>query len=197
MTLSIAILNPGSILYEVVAFLMEMVGKAPADGGVAERESLFREIVRANSDLIDRMSFTYTASRQEMEDLRQDILVNIWRGLPYFRKEAAMRTWIYRVALNTCVSTVRRRSREPKTLSLETYQLGIANDDSDEQYRKRIELLHGYISRLSAVDRAIVIMRLDGCDYEEIASTVGMNRNTIATRLRRLKQKIAVMAENE
>ena len=98
-----------------------------------------------------------------------------------------MRTWIYRIALNTCVSTLRIRSRQPHQASLE--EVILVPDDSQEK-KETVKELYECIATLSPIDKAIVMMWLDEYSYEEIADTIGLKRNNVATRLHRAKEKL-------
>ncbi len=153
-------------------------------------EHLFVETVRTHDSMLRRICLGYAANSQDLEDLYQDVLVNIWRGLPSFRSESSMRTWIYRIALNTCVSTLRTRSRSPQQASLE--EVILVPDDSQEK-RNEIKDLYECIATLNAIDKAILMMWLDEYSYDEIAETMGITRNNVATRLHRAKEKLKSM----
>lgn len=161
-----------------------------ADGGIRSAAALEREfnalIVRENAT-ISRICFSYAGSVAEYDDLRQDALVNIWRGMKSFRGESSQKTWIYRVTVNSCLSTIRRQSRH-KHEGLEGLYGLIESDDSD---RESIEQMHRVISSLGLQDKAIIMMWLDELGYDDIAVAMGMNRNTVATKIRRIKEKIA------
>ena len=156
-----------------------------------ERE--FKALIARENATISKICFSYSCSVAEFDDLRQDALINIWRGMPGFRSEASQRTWIYRVTVNTCLSTIRKQSRHQHE-SLEGLYGMIDGDDSDKE---AIELMHSVISTLSAQEKAIIMMWLDELGYDEIASAMGLNRNTLATKLRRIKSKIAKAYKKE
>lgn len=153
-----------------------------------QREREFEAIVKRHAALIARICFSYSVSSEDYEDLRQDVLVNIWRGLKQYRAESSLVTWIYRVALNTCVSTIRKSSRRPKMSSLESLVTDVAADD-DAAIRERLEVLHSLIAALTPLDKAIVTMWLDERSYEEIASVTGIARNAVGVRLHRIKKE--------
>ncbi len=146
----------------------------------------FKELIAIESSTISRICFSYANSADEFEDLRQDALINIWRGMRGFRGEASVKTWIYRVTVNSCLSTIRKQSRH-KYESLEGLYGLIDSDDSDKE---AIEQLHSLINKLGPEEKAIIMMRLDELSYDEIGVAMGLNRNTIATRIRRIKEKI-------
>ncbi len=150
-------------------------------------EHIFTETVKSHDAMIRRICLGYAANPQDLEDLYQDVLVNIWRGLRSFRSESSIRTWVYRIALNTCVSTLRARSNRPSQSSLEDVIL--VADDSVEK-RESIKDLYECIATLNPIDKAIMMMWLDEYSYDEIAETIGITRNNVATRLHRAKEKL-------
>ena len=156
-----------------------------------ERE--FNELIALENATISRICFSYSCSVVEFEDLRQDALINIWRGLHSFRGESSMKTWIYRVTINSCLSTIRRHSRHQHESLDGLYGL-IDSDDSDKE---SIEQLHRIINTLDPDEKAIIMMWLDELSYDEIGAAMGLNRNTIATRIRRIKEKITKEYEKE
>ena len=163
-------------------------GDARADQ--RELEARFTALIRKEESLISAICFSYSGSVAEYDDLRQDALINIWRGLPDFKEESSSRTWLYRVVLNSCVSTIRKQMRHSKaTRSLEELYDILADEEPYD--RERIETLHRLIGKLNAIDKAIVLLWLDEASYDEIANVMGMPRNTIATRLHRIKDRLA------
>lgn len=152
--------------------------------GSLQRE--FTELIAEENANISRICFAYAESVDDFNDLRQDALINIWRGMNTFRDESSIRTWIYRVTINSCLSTIRKQKRHRHESLSALYDL----IDTDNDRREEIEMMHRLISALSREDRAIIMMWLDEMSYDDIASAMGMNRNTIATRIRRIKDKI-------
>ena len=149
-------------------------------------ERKFKELITLENATISRICFSYACSVAEFEDLRQDALINIWRGMHGFRGESSSRTWIYRVTVNSCLSTIRKQSRH-RHESLDALYGLIDSDDSDKE---SIEQLHRVINTLDPDERAIIMMWLDELSYDEIGAAMGIKRNTIATRIRRIKESI-------
>ncbi|MDE6715932.1 MAG: RNA polymerase sigma factor [Muribaculaceae bacterium] len=147
----------------------------------------FKEIIERENALISKICFSYADSVADYDDLRQDALINIWRGMKQFRNNASQRTWVYRVTINSCISTIRKLNRH-KHDSLDKLYSYVADNDDD---RDSIEMMHGIISRLGLQERATIMMWLDEMTYDEIADALGVNRNTVASRIRRIKEKIA------
>ena len=165
--------------------------------GIAPRTTrlhrLFDRTVDDYDAMIRRICLGYAHTKQDLEDLYQDVLVNIWRGLPSFRADSSVRTWVYRIALNTCVSTLRVRSKQPPQTSLDEV---ILVPDRSQEKKETIKDLYECIATLGPIDKAIVMMWLDGYSYEEISETIGLKRNNVATRLHRAREKLKSM-QNE
>ena len=162
--------------------------------GIAPRATglywLFDRTIADHDAMIRRICLGYAHTSQDLEDLYQDVLVNIWRGLPSFRADSSVRTWVYRIALNTCVSTLRVRSKQPPQTSLDEV---ILIPDQSQEKKEAVKDIYECIATLGPIDKAIVMMWLDEYSYEEIAETIGLKRNNVATRLHRAKEKLKSM----
>lgn len=183
-----AIPSPAAAAKWLRAWLRHLCA-APADptGDVAMQQQ-FEAMMAEHGALISRICFSYAADGDDFRDLRQDVLLNIWRGLPRYRREASATTWIYRVALNTCVSTIRKRACRPIMQSIDVMGADLPDTSQDDLAGARINWLHARIAALSPVDKAIVTMWLDERSYDEIAEVTGLNRNSVGTRLHRIKE---------
>lgn len=184
--------RPG-LLRRLTALLMGALSDS-APASLSRQE--FRAIIDSYGPMISRLCYAYASSREDFDDLRQDAIVNIWRGMGSYRGDADLRTWIYRVTLNTCVSTLRRRARRSDTVPLDRIA-DMADDSTPAESAERIALLHRLIGRLHDDDRAMILMWLDERPYDEIAATMGLPRNTVATRLRRIKDKLSKMTPDQ
>lgn len=181
--------SPASFGYKWFAFgrflFSALVSNSSASSDIARQ---FSDIAVKYNDLISAICYSYSSSLYEFEDLRQDALINIWRGLIGFRGDCGTKTWIYRVVLNSCLSVCRKQSKWHGSRMPLEYASAVYEETEDMS--EEISRLHDAIYMLSPTDRAIIIMWLDDCSYDEIAEVIGMTRNTIATRLHRIKRKL-------
>ena len=152
-----------------------------------QKEATFLSVIRNYDELISRLCLGYSRSTEEYEDLRQDAYINIWQSLNKFEGRAQLKTYLYRIVLNTCVSNMRRRSRE--TLSESSVDISKIVD-GDAEHLQLLAEMYEMISRLPVLDKAILMMWLDEMSYEDISSVTGLPRNSVATRLRRAKLKL-------
>ena len=149
----------------------------------------FARTVREHKGTIYTVCYMFSNNPDEVADLYQEILINLWRSLPKFEQRSSVKTWIWRISLNTCISIdrkKRRRSSLPLELDIDLY------NDSDRD-TKQIKLLHERINRLGPFDRAIILLWLENMSYEEIGAIVGISEKNVSVRLYRIKEQLKTM----
>ena len=153
-----------------------------------ERE--FAHIVRQHKSTIYTVCYMFSKDEDEVADLFQEVLVNLWRGYDKFRGESSLNTWIYRVSLNTCISADRkkRRLRPHAELDMEADMY----DETDQDIRQ-IRQLYNRISQLGVIDRAIVLLWLDNLSYDEIGKIIGITAKNVSVKLVRIKEQLKRM----
>ena len=155
-----------------------------------ELERTFADMVREHRQTIYTVCYMFSQDEDEVADLFQDTLVNLWKGLGSFRSEAKPETWIYRVALNTCLSAERKKKSQQQRIELSMEQ-NLYRDDS--RSAAQIRQLHDRIQRLDVVDRAIILLWLEDLSYDEIASIVGISVKNLSVKLVRIKEQLKQM----
>lgn len=156
------------------------------------KEETFNRLIAEHSGIIAKICFFYAESADEVEDMRQDTLLNLWRGWDAFRSESKVSTWIHRVCLNTCISYVRRERNHRHSVPLPELI-----DDSDGDGRAELWTeLRRQINTLSKRERAVMLLWLEEFSYDDIAEVMGLSRNGVATLLHRIKQKLINLNSN-
>ena len=155
---------------------------------INERE--FASLIREHSRIINKVCYFYATDKMPLDDLRQEIYVNIWLGLHQFRGESKMSTWIYRVAVNSALLTLRSSKPRFETVTLDFGLLDLSTEIDDVQ-RENLQTLQSLINRLEDIEKAIILLWLDEYSYDEIADTLGLKRNTVATKIHRIKEKLS------
>ena len=157
--------------------------------------SRFCELFESYQSALRRLASAYVERPADREDLLQDIAVGIWQSLPRFRGDCSERTWIYRIAHNIAIrasSRVRtRRAREP---IIENRWDRQSPDSSSEELlliEEKRKAMMKRIRELSALDRQLVILHLEGLSAIEIEEVTGVSQGAIATRLTRVRQRLA------
>ena len=133
----------------------------------------------------------FSNNTEEVADLYQEILINLWKGFSRFRGDSNVRTWIYRVSLNTCISSERKKSRKMEMLPL-TMDINLFDDSDDDT--KQVQMLRNRINKLGHFDRAIVLLWLENLSYDEIGSIVGISAKNVSVRLVRIKDQLKKMS---
>ena len=152
----------------------------------------FARIIREHKGTIYTVCYMFSKDEEEVADLFQDILVNLWKGFANFHGESSARTWIYRVSLNTCISAERKKKRKGETVPLD---MNINLFDDSVEDLKQIRMLQSRISRLGPFDRAIVLLWLENLNYDEIGAIVGITAKNVSVRLFRIKEQLRNMSD--
>lgn len=151
------------------------------------KEQEFSRMVRENKSTIYTVCYMFSNDEDEVSDLFQETLINLWKGFESFRHESKLSTWIYRVAMNTCISADRKKRRQGSKVPL---SMNINLYDDEDHETKQVRQLHERIQRLDLIDRALVMMWLEGMGYEEIAEVVGISVKNVGVKLVRIKEKL-------
>ena len=155
-------------------------------------EQEFTQVVHEHKSTIYTVCYMFSTDEDQVADLFQEILVNLWRGFASFRNESNIKTWIYRVSLNTCITVDRKHKRRHDKDRL-NLSINLFTDTDDDT--KQIRLLQKRISRLGHFDRAIVLLWLENMSYEEIGAIVGITAKNVSVRLFRIKEQLKNMSD--
>jgi RNA polymerase sigma factor (sigma-70 family) len=123
-------------------------------------------------------------------DATQEVFIKVWQHMDGFRNESSINTWIYKIAVNTCLLYLRKASTK-KELNTETFP-----DKADEPYdsvtEQRLQKMYNCIQQLDQTNRLIILMVLEGVDYVEIASIVGISEDTLRVKIHRIKKSLTL-----
>ena len=128
--------------------------------------------------IIYKVCFMYADNKDDVNDLFQESVFNIWKSYKNFRGESSFVTWVYRISLNTCISDFRKKKKYDY-VPLEQ-QVDILEDCEHNELLKE---MYSLIKRLNKVDRMFILLWLDEKSYDEIAEITGTNRNNVAIKL--------------
>ena len=157
------------------------------DSWLKEYRGIFFKVVKA-----------YAFTPQDQEDLFQEISIQVWRSIPNFREEAAVSTWIYRIALNSAISWTRSEKRFLKnTVDIDDREPVLQADM--QGIDPRLQWLYEKISKLNEIDRSLILLLLDGFSYSEIAKTLGISESNAGVKIHRIKEYLTgkSIKENE
>lgn len=158
----------------------------------SDKELRFLDLIECNKQLICKVCYMYAVDSNHFNDLYQETLINIWQGLDKFRGDSQVSTWIYRTAINSCITFYRRNKVLANATSIEN-MADMIDDRSDRP--SQLREMYRLVSRLNKLDKALVLLWLDEKTYEEISDITGVSRNNVASRLRRIRFKLVKMSQ--
>ena len=149
----------------------------------------FAQMVREHKATIYTVCYMFSKDADEVADLFQEVLINLWKGFDGFQGRSDIKSWIYRVALNTCITIDRKKKHKNKAeLSMDINLFSDSDNDT-----KQVEMLRQRINRLKPFDRAIVLLWLENMSYDEIGAVVGITAKNVSVRLFRIKEELKRM----
>lgn len=154
----------------------------------ADKEAAFKKIFEANSKKIYHLCYGYTGDEDSANDLMQETFLKVWQNLDKFRNQAMISTWIYRIAVNTCLTYLRSEKRQAKDEL--TPELEETTGEVISEKNEQVAQLYKCISKLEETERIIITMVLDEVPYPEIAEISGISEGNLRVKVFRIKQKL-------
>lgn len=153
----------------------------------SEQDEFIQQLQR-NNRLIYKVCMTFTSRNpDDVRDLYQDIVCNLWEGRNKWRGSCTESTWHYRVALNTAISQWRRRRLRPVIVQLTPE---MEQTIAEESHNSLVNELYRRIDCLDKADKAVALLYLDGLSQAEMATILGINAAAVGMRIMRIKKKL-------
>lgn len=153
-----------------------------------KQQLLFRQVFEENSRRVYHLCYGYTGDADSANDLMQETFIKVWQNLDKFRQQSQMSTWIYRIAVNTCLSHLRKAKRRATDELNDHIVENYTEEPSEKQ--EQIALLYKSIAQLEENERIIITMVLDEVPYAEIAEINGISEGNLRVRIHRIKHKL-------
>ena len=138
----------------------------------------------------------YCHTEFDRQDLFQEIIIQLWKSYPKFRGDSKFSTWLYRIALNTAISDLRRQK---KHITL-TEPAKLPTEIEDIQYYKekeeQLQQLHKAIAQLTEIEKAITMLYLEDKTYDEMEDILGINQNNLRVKMNRIKGKLRKLTKS-
>ena len=152
---------------------------------ISEKE--FITIINEHEHIIHKVCNVYMHTKADKQDLFQEIILNAWKGIKQFRKEAKFSTWLYRVALNTAITMFKKERKHSalKNTPHDDHPVDIPGEQ-DQQYLAMIKA----VEQLTEIEKALVMLYFEDYTHEEIAEVMGITANNVAVKMNRIKIKL-------
>jgi len=148
----------------------------------------FSILIADHQGLIFKVCNMYCNSKEDKEDLFQDIVLQLWRAYPSFKGDAKVSTWMYRIAINNAITRLRKETKREKHISLDDEAFQVATEDN--QINENAAAMYEAIKKLSEVEKALTILYMDNCSYKEIAEITGLSESNVGFKLNKIKTKL-------
>lgn len=166
-----------------------------------DKEVRFAAAVEQHRDALYRVCCAYVLEEADRQDIYQEALIHVWKSLETFRGQSNLGTWIYRIAVNTCLGWLRREKRRCRMLERAREELSSApptvGPHTPAASGENLQQLYACIARLAPVDRLLVSLYLEEMDSAEMASVLGISEGNVRVKLHRIKQQLRQMWEAE
>lgn len=150
-------------------------------------------LIQEYEGTIFKIARLYINSEDDLDDLYQEIVLQLWKAFPSFLGKSAAGTWLYRVALNTAITYLKKRKKRIETVSLFTGIDQLEVDNSEDKHQ--IARLYEMVSTLDNLDKGLVLLYLENKSHQEIADIVGISVSNVGTRINRIKKKLREKAK--
>ena len=157
-------------------------------------EKEFLEMIAAQQRTAFKVCYIYAKDQDDLNDLFQEVVLNLWKSFPRYRGDSKISTWVYRIAMNTCITFLRRSSSRPQTIPL---TLDVVSQLADEESRAgQLKELYRLINQLGKLERALILLWLEERSYQEMADILGISKANVAVKLNRTKEKLKQMSNS-
>lgn len=156
-----------------------------------ELEKEFLTMIEAQKRTIYKVCYIYANDQDDLNDLYQETVLNLWKSFRY-RGDSTLNTWVYRIAMNTCITFLRRSNARPQIVPMTANVASMAAEDNETAGQLRE--LYRLISQLGKLERALILLWLEERSYEEIANILGITKTNVAVKLNRTKEKLKKMS---
>lgn len=154
------------------------------------KEEQLISLLKKHKGIIYKVAYSYCKEEVDREDLIQDIVIQIWLSLDRFNPKYQWTTWIYRIALNTAISQFRKQGKRKRLTQRLSPLVEIPQAEDASAYKEDIADLHRCIRSLREIDRALILLYLDGLSTTDMAEVLNTSQTNITTRLSRIRTKL-------
>lgn len=158
-------------------------------------QEAFIRLVTENRGMLYKVCRMYGDTEPDRQDLFQEIIIQLWRSFPRFRGEARVSTWLYRIALNTAISDLRRQRRHITPVDPDLLPTQLQDVQYSTEKEEQLQQLYAAIDRLTEVEKALTMLYLEDKSYQEMEEILGIPQNNLRVKMNRIKEKLRKMTK--
>jgi len=155
----------------------------------------FVKLVQEHRSMLYKVCRLYCFSETDRQDLFQEMIIQLWKSYPRFRGESKFSTWLYRIALNTAISDLRKQRRRPSPADIDEIPTPLQHVTWPGEEDQQLQQLYAAIDRLTEIEKALVMLYLEDRSYDEMEEILGINQNNLRVKMNRIKEKLRKMTK--
>jgi len=155
-----------------------------------ERTHIFLKRIDENIGIIHKVCNVYCNNLEERKDLQQEISLQLWKAFPAFKEASKFSTWMYRIALNTAITNIRKSKRSPILEAVSEQKEVLVEKEDLPNLDEEINRLYKAIGKLNDIEKGIILLYLEKKSYDEIGEIVGLSEKNISVKIVRIKAKL-------
>ena len=140
--------------------------------------------------MLHKVCNMYCRTEFDRQDLFQEIIIQLWKSYPRFRGDSKFSTWLYRIALNTAISDLRRQKKNITDADSSELRIEVEDFSDHHQKEEKLQQLHEAIDQLTEIEKAIVMLYLEDKAYEDMEDILGISQNNLRVKMTRIKEKL-------
>jgi RNA polymerase sigma-70 factor (ECF subfamily) len=155
-----------------------------------EAEQQFERQIKEHELLLHKVCRIYAYTDADRQDLFQEIVIQVWKAYPKFKGESKFSTWLYRVAINTAITGLRRQKNFVTSYEPAALPVHIQDDNLHQPQDEQLQQLYSAIEQLNQVEKALVMLYMEDRSYEEMESILGISQGNLRVKMNRVKEKL-------
>jgi len=159
-------------------------------------ERQFERLIKEHDLLVYKVCSIYAHTESDKQDLFQEIVIQLWKAFPKYKGEAKFSTWLYRVAINTAITGLRRRNDFVKSYEHESLPVNISDNNFSNEEEERLQQMYKAIDHLNDIEKAIVMLYLEDRSYEQMEEILGISQGNLRVKMNRIKEKLRQLTKN-
>jgi RNA polymerase sigma-70 factor, ECF subfamily len=159
------------------------------------QQETFIGLVNENRGILYKICRMYGATEPDRQDLFQEMVIQLWRSYPTFRGDARFSTWLYRIALNTAISDLRKQRRRPASIDPDLLPNQLQDIQYSSEKEEQLQQLYSAIDRLTELEKALTMLYLEDKSYQEMEEILGISQNNLRVKMNRIKDKLRKMTK--
>lgn len=158
-------------------------------------QEAFIRLVNENRGILYKVCRMYGATEADRQDLFQEMLIQLWRSYPSFKGQSKFSTWLYRIALNTAISDLRKQRQKVYSMDPDLLPTHLQDMQYSTEKEDLLQQLYAAINRLTEIEKALTMLYLEDKPYQEMEEILGIPQNNLRVKMNRIKEKLRKMTK--